>query len=308
MNKKLLCELGSLVLVGALSQNVWAQSAPAAAPESAATRLAGGKIDKDQLNFNMESVGKLLESSSAARQIESSKAPEAIARREKARELYKSARQALDAGDLNKASALLTEVRSSFFEAVRFAAPEEVTAKKQEADYRARLDSVNALLGAYKRVAGEKGSSSKTVNETVGQIEKSVAEAARHAQAGKYKEGRAELDRAYLVAKAGISTLRSGDTLVRSLNFASKEEEYQYEIDRNDTHLMLIKVLVEEKRATNAALDQQVQGLVGKSKELRQAAEAAAAKKDHAQAVKLLEDSTAELVRAIRNAGVYIPG
>src|SRR6185369_15317781 len=156
MNKKLLCELGSLVLVGALSQNVWAQSAPAAAPESAATRLAGGKIDKDQLNFNMESVGKLLESSSAARQIEASKAPEALARREKARELYKSARQALDAGDLNKASALLTEVRSSFFEAVRFAAPEEVTAKKQEADYRARLDSVNALLGAYKRVAGEK--------------------------------------------------------------------------------------------------------------------------------------------------------
>lgn len=308
MNKKLLCELGSLVLVGALSQNVWAQSAPAAAPESAATRLAGGKVDKDQLNFNMESVGKLLESSSAARQIESSKAPEAIARREKARELYKSARQALDAGDLNKASALLTEVRSSFFEAVRFAAPEEVTAKKLEADYRARLDSVNALLGAYKRVAGEKGSSSKTVNETVGQIEKSVAEAARQAQAGKYKEGRVELDRAYLVAKAGISSLRSGDTLVRSLNFASKEEEYQYEIDRNDTHLMLIKVLVEEKRATNAALDQQVQGFVGKSKELRQAAEAAAAKKDHAQAVKLLEDSTAELVRAIRNAGVYIPG
>ena len=33
-----------------------------------------------------------------------------------------------------------------------------------------------------------------------------------------------------------------------------------------------------------------------------------ASKKDHAQAVKLLEDSTTELVRAIRNAGVYIPG
>ena len=39
--------------------------------------------------------------------------------------------------------------------------------------------------------------------------------------------------------------MRSGDTLVRSLNFASKEEEYRYEIDRNDTHQMLIKVLVE---------------------------------------------------------------
>jgi len=71
---------------------------------------------------------------------------------------------------------------------------------------------------------------------------------------------------------------------------------------------MLIKVLVEEKRASNAMLDQQVQAFVVKAKELRAAAESAAAKKDHAQAVKLLEDSTAELVRAIRNAGVYIPG
>jgi hypothetical protein len=55
-------------------------------------------------------------------------------------------------------------------------------------------------------------------------------------------------------------------------------------------------------------LDQQVQGFVAKAKELRTQAEAAAAKRDHAQAVKLLEDSTVELVRAIRNAGIYIPG
>lgn len=282
---------------------------PAAAPQgSAATRLSAAKVDKDTLSFNMDSVGKLLESSSAARQIEASKAPEALARRDKARETYKAARSALHAGDLEKASALLTEVRSTFFEAVRLAAPEEVTAKKLENDYKARLDSVNALLGAYKRVANEKGSAAKAVNETVAQIEKSVAEAAKLAQGGKYKEGRAELDRAYLVAKAGISSLRSGDTLVRSLKFANKEEEYQYEIDRNDTHQMLIKVLVEEKRAGNPALDQQVSAFVAKARDLRAAAETAAGKKDHAQAVQLLEESTAELVRAIRNAGIYIPG
>ena len=110
------------------------------------------------------------------------------------------------------------------------------------------------------------------------------------------------------MAKAAISSLRSGDTLVRSLNFATKAEEYHYEIDRNDTHLMLIKVLVDEKRATNPQLDQQVQKYLNKSQELRAGAETAAAKKDYEQAVKLLEESTTELVRAIRNAGVYIPG
>lgn len=286
-----------------LSGPALAQATPAAAaPETAASRLAGNKIDKTQLSSNLDSVGKLLESSSAARQIESSKAPEAMQRRDRARELHRAAKAALDQGNLEKASALLSESRSTFFDAVRFAAPEEVTAKKLENDYLLRLESVQALLGAYKRVSGEK--SAKGVNETVAQIEKSIAAGAVLAQERKFKEAHAEIDRAYLVAKAGLTSLRSGDTLTRSLNFANKEEEYHYEIDRNNTHQMLIKVLVDEQKASS----DMVKSFLSKAAELRLKADAAAARKDYAEAVKLLEESTAELVRAIRNAGIYIPG
>lgn len=293
-----------LLIATALFAAVGTALAQAPAADSAASRLAAAKPDRETLQFNVESVGKLLTSSSAARQIEASRAPEALSRRDKALELHRAALAALDGGDLVKASALLTEVRSVFFDAVRLAAPEEVSAKKLENDYKSRLESVKALLSAYQRVANEKGSAARGVNETVAQIEKSVAEAAKQAQGGRYREGRAELDRAYLVAKAGISGLRSGDTLVRSLNFANKEEEYHYEIDRNNTHQMLMKVLLEEKKAA----DDLIRGYVAKSQELRAQAEAAAAKRDYDGAVRLLEDSTTELVRAIRNAGVYIPG
>lgn len=283
--------------------NLAGAQAPAANEGSAATRLAAGKIDKDQLASNMESVGKLLESSSAARQIASSKDPGAAARHEKAKEIFANAKAALGAGDLPKASQLLGETRSVFFEAVRLAAPEEVGAKKLENDYHARLDSVKALLTAYKRVAQEKGNV-KDVDKTSAVVEKTIANAATMAQAGKNKEAREELDRGYLVAKAAVSGLRSGDTLTRSLNFASKEEEYHYEVDRNNTHQMLIKAFVsDEKRA-----DHMIQAFLVKSQDLRTQADAAATKKDFAQAVKLLEESTTELVRAIRNAGIYIPG
>lgn len=286
------------------------QSTPAAAgQDSAASRLMApsSPVNKEQLSLRIESVGKLLETSSAARQIESSKDARAIAKREKARESYKAANDSFSAGDLPKASRLLTEATMLMIEAVRFAAPGEVTGKKLENDFTARHESVKALLAAYKRVATEK-SSVKGVSETVAHIEKSVAEALKLAAAGKYLEGRAELDRAYLVAKAGVGGLRSGDTLVRSLNFATKEEEYHYEIDRNDTHQMLIKILVDEKRAAMPQLDEQVTKFIGKAQELRTAAEARAAAKDFAKAISLLEESTTELVRAIRNAGVYIPG
>ncbi|MBI3093810.1 MAG: hypothetical protein HYY97_02970 [Rhodocyclales bacterium] len=275
---------------------------PASTPESAASRLAGNKIDKVQLTSNLDSVGKLLESSSAARQIDSSKAPEALQRRDRARELHGAAKAALDQGNLEKASALLAESRSTFFDAVRFAAPEEVSAKKLENDYLLRLESVQALLGAYKRVSDEK--SAKGVSETVAQIEKSMAAAAVLAHERKFKEARAEIDRGYLVAKAGLTSLRSGDTLVRSLNFATKEEEYHYEIDRNNTHQMLIKVLVDDKKASG----EMVQAYLSKGQALRIKADDAASRKAYDEAVKLLEESTAELVRAIRNAGIYIPG
>ena len=298
MNKPMVLLISLLACGGVLAQT----PPPASTPESAASRLAGNKIDKVQLTSNLDSVGKLLESSSAARQIDTSKAPEALQRRDRARELHGAAKAALDQGNLEKASALLAESRSTFFDAVRFAAPEEVSAKKLENDYLLRLESVQALLGAYKRVSDEK--SAKGVSETVAQIEKSMAAAAVLAHERKFKEARAEIDRGYLVAKAGLTSLRSGDTLVRSLNFATKEEEYHYEIDRNNTHQMLIKVLVDDKKASG----EMVQAYLSKGQALRIKADDAASRKAYDEAVKLLEESTAELVRAIRNAGIYIPG
>lgn len=298
MNKPMVLLISLLACGGVLAQT----PPPANAPESAASRLAGNKIDKVQLTSNLDSLGKLLESSSAARQIDSSKAPEAMQRRDRARELHGAAKAALEQGNLEKASALLAESRSIFFDAVRFAAPEEVSAKKLENDYLLRLESVQALLGAYKRVSDEK--SAKGVSETVAQIEKSMAAAAVLAHERKFKEARVEIDRGYLVAKAGLTSLRSGDTLVRSLNFATREEEYHYEIDRNNTHQMLIKVLVDDKKASG----EMVQAYLSKGQALRIKSDEAASRKAYDEAVKLLEESTAELVRAIRNAGIYIPG
>lgn len=299
MNRRLI-----FVALAALSNLVNAQVvAPAAMQGSAATRLAEGKVDKDQLASNMESTGKLLEQSSAAKQILSSREPGATSRHEKARELYAAAKSSLDAGDLPKASRLLGEVRSVFFEAVRLAAPQEVAATRLESEYRNRLESVKSLLAAFRRVANEKGDV-KDADKTAAVVDKTIESAASLFKAGKIKDASAELDRGYLVAKAAVSGARSGDTLVRSLNFASKEEEYHYELDRNETHQLLLKAFVSNEKRSESM----IQGFMVKSQEFRTQADAAVMKKDFSEAVKLLEQSTSELVRAIRNAGIYIPG
>lgn len=295
MKKITASALLNLMLAVFLSTSV-AVSAQAISP-------AMGAPDRVQLERRLESVKTLLEKSSAAKQIESSNDPAAIAGKVRALELWQQAKQAFDKGDLALTQKLLVEAPKAMFSAARQAAPEQLLSDKIKADYNNRRDSVKALLSAQKRIADEKGNVADAAQASK-TIEEMLAEADKFAADGRFEQARVLVDKAYLVAKASVGSMRSGDTLVRSLNFATKEDEYIYELDRNDTHLMLIKVLVEQKSGRTPAVDV----LVGKAAALRQQAETEATKKDFQEAIKLLESSTGELVRAIRGAGIYIPG
>lgn len=276
------------------------------AQQPGARRAGEVEVDRIQLERRLESVGTLVERSSGAKQIESAGEPRAIERRARARELYRQAQEAFRGNDLMKASRLLTEASVTMFEAVRLAAPEKVTAEKSQNDFNSRMESVKALLAAQKRVAAEK-SNVNGAAEATRTVDSLIAEASQQNAVGKAAEARQTIDRAYLIAKASIASMRGGDTLVRSLNFKNKEEEYHYELDRNDTHQMLIKVLLAEKR-DQPEMDRMVKGFLEKAGTFRGHAEAAAARGEFGGGVKLLEESTAELVKAIRNAGIYIPG
>jgi hypothetical protein len=260
--------------------------------------------DREQLERKFGSTQTLIESSSGARQIEASGAAAAAAQRTKARELHKRAAEALRAGDLEGANKLLDESSRAMFEGVRVAAPQQVTDAKQRTDYTARLESTRALVDAQKRIAAEKGGARAA--EPAKQAEALVAEAEKLAAANQLPEAKLKVDQAYWIVKASIGTLRNGDTLVRSLDFATPLEEYQYEIDRNDTHRMLVDMLLKDKRGGGS--DAMVDQAVASSTTLRKQAEGQAARNDHKTAIKTLEDSTRELVKAIRAAGVYIPG
>lgn len=269
---------------------------------AAATAASAQAIDRVQLERRIAAVETLLERSSAAKQIEAAGNAQARVHRERAREIHRKAAEAFKAGDLDTASRLLPLASLALFEGVRLAGAETVVADKQRADYDARLESAKSLAAAQRRIALEKKGVAGAA-ETSKAIDELIAQAEREAGAGDLAKARGTLERAYLVAKASIGSMRGGDTLVRSLDFATKEEEYRYEVDRNDTHLMLLRLLVADsgKAAGMQAASAQAQSLRARAE--RRAGEGA-----WAEAVGLLEESTKELVRAIRAAGIYIPG
>ena len=249
----------------------------------------------------LASLETLIERSSAAREVEASASPEARAARTKAREALQAAQRANTSGDAALAERQLAEARTQMMQAVRLAAPAERVADQAKADFERRLESTRALIAAQKRVSAEK----KTGADAVKSADERLAAALDSRSAGRLDAARAQLEEAYLIAKASLGSMRGGDTLVRSLSFETKEDEYRYEVDRNDTHQMLLRVLLDGRtQAGQAAVGASAQ----RARELRTQADAAARRGDHAGAVRLLEDSTGELVKAIRGAGVYIPG
>jgi hypothetical protein len=262
--------------------------------------------NREQLERKLTSTSTLIESSSGAKQIESSGVAGATAQRNRARDLHRQAGEALRAGQLEAASKLLDESSRAMFDGVRLSAPEQISAPKQRTDFDVRMASTRALLDAQKRIAAEKNAGPRA-GELSQRIESLIAQADEMARGGRMADARRTLDDAYMAVRAAIGGMRGGETVVRSLNFANKEEEYRYEVDRNDTHRMLVQVLLKDKRGA-AGVDAMVDQSLVASAKLRTQADEQASRREHEAAVKTLEESTRELVKAIRGAGVYIPG
>jgi len=261
-----------------------------------------------QTDSRLQSVEKLLETSSAAKQIKASDNQAAKDKHEQAVVLFDKAKLAQSKGDEQQAADLLKQATKVMFEATRMIKKDESFMAKDVRDFDERKASVDALCTAYENIAKEKGIDAATENELHAFVYKRVDQAEALKQEDRVKEGRKMLDEAYVAAKVAIEHLRGGETLVRSLDFASSEEEYHYEVDRNDTHRMLVDVLLKEKMKTNWGIEAMVTKFMGRAGELRARADEQASDGEYENAVTTLEQSTKEIVRAIRSAGIYIPG
>ncbi|MEO5332411.1 MAG: hypothetical protein H7839_10340 [Magnetococcus sp. YQC-5] len=274
---------------------------PAAAPQAAGNTNNKWSADPHQIAQRMDSVTTLINKSSGAQKIAAANNPEASAMRDQALAHLQDGRAAFERKDYEAAKKWLAQASQTMFEAMRKADAGASDREKKTQDFDRRLASVKVLLDAHVRISGEKGRG----QETNSQIQKAMDDAVTLQKGGDATKARARLDEGYIMAKLGIEKLRRGDTLVRSLNFKNKEEEYHYEVDRNDTHQMLVTMLLQNKGDSVKQMSEQ---FVKRAKELRAKAEKEAAAKSFEAAVTTMESSTDELVRAIRGAGVYIPG
>jgi hypothetical protein len=263
-------------------------------------------VDRKTTEQKATFVEHLVTKSVAVATIESSGDASAVANLEKARTLVTDARKELDGGDFKVANEILDEALAIVNKETRRLSKTRVGEKRTQEAYDRRLQSVKTFLEAYERVGGEENRTAaidaeiKRINNLVGQAEAIAAD-------GRIEEAKSVLDQAYLATRSNIKGLRQGTTLTRSLNFETAEEEYAYEIDRNESHFMLLNLALQRQPVAGSMMGR-IDDLRGSAKQHRSGAESHAAKGAYAPAIDSLNQSTGALLKAIRMTGLFIPG
>lgn len=257
----------------------------------------------DPLGKRVAMVHTLLYESSAAKQVIKNGTEPALAKRREAIRLYEAAAAG---GDIETRRAQLNQAVATLYDAVALVKNGAKGDEKARRDFDNRKSSLDALLAAHERIMDEKGKSQlhtlllAEIEEDTGMAEALLAE-------GRVPEARAHLDKAYEVTMLSVEHSREGETLTRQLKFETPRDEYVYELDRNDTHRMLVTMLLKEKLESEFTR-KRVSGFLESADDYRETALEHADAGRFEDAISALELSTNELVKVIRGAGVYIPG
>lgn len=273
-----------------------------AAPAAAQTRVPADPATTGQ---KAEFVGNLVTKSVSSQRIEQSGDAAAKQSLEEARALVAAAKADLDAGRVDAANVKLDEALALVNTQVQRLSGAEVRGAHDRQMYERQLKAVSTFLAAYQRVA--EGGSSKSAARQAETIRVLVGQAERKAGGGDYEAAVAILNEAYATARGDIRQMRQGQTLTRSLDFATPEEEYDYELGRNESHFLLLQFALTEKKPAGSVVGR-IDANRKSAETMRAEAEGKAAGGAYPEAIGLLNESTELLLKSIRMSGMFIPG
>lgn len=241
-----------------------------------------------------------LKSGSLARAREADNA-EAAAAVKDAESQLQQARADFDRDRLQPAAEALDKGLKQASLAASLAARPTVNPAKQKQQY----DRLRGQIASYLDTIG--GSTGRGSDETFARIDGMVAAADKLAAAGKYDDANKRLTEAYHVTVGLVTRLRTGTTLVSSLEFETPEQELDYERRRNESYEMLVTIMMADHPDGSGTLQVMADRQIKESRGLRAEAERLAVRGEFAAAIQRMEEATTRLVRVLQAGGLPIP-
>jgi hypothetical protein len=205
-----------------------------------------------------------------------------------AEELAAVARENLGEGDLEVAAQGLDEAFNRVFAAARMCRKETGSTFAEQVRYQELLEGIDSLKSGWE---GD-------VDPRAGRL---VADAQALAEQDDYRGAIKLLGEAYEMVASAVALSRDKETVVYSLDFATPEDEYDYEVRRYGGNRMIIDLLLDKHPGSTAAL---VNTYVAKAEAMRESAEAKAATGSFESAVRDMEAAGKHQQRALNLLGI----
>lgn len=248
---------------------------------------------------------KMLLNSNSGKRIAESGIQDAIDLQNQAKKLITQAEEKMKAGDnssaYNDADSALNMLKKS---SRLVPSDEEMQALKTR--YKELQGSVAEYEKSHadnvKRITKAKGNSA-AVQYDKDLVEKLKASAEASVKTGNYAKANKDLDDAQHHITVALQKMLESQTIVYDLNFETPQEEYDYELKRFGGYEELIPVAIEAKKPAPGAI-QLMNNFLEKAQKMRDEAKQKAASGDYPTAIKMMQDATVTVRRALRMVGV----
>ncbi|WP_246265664.1 hypothetical protein [Aromatoleum diolicum] len=272
----------------------------------AAQTPADGADQKRRLIEQKIRLLEMLINSPAAKGAPYGREAESATLLEKGRTSIDDARKALADGRFDEAAKLLDEALKSASSASRRMSAGE--GGLSESAQRKSLQDLGEQVEMYRTSLGElatdpeKGAAARAL---LGRIDALRAESVQLATGGRLGDANRKLADAYKLAVEEMSRLRAGQEVVLSLKFDTPADEYAYEKKRFASNEIMVDMMIAEGRAEGDKR-RLVDGFVDNGRRLGSQADTQASSGQYPEAVKLMEQASAQLIRALQAMGVPV--
>ena len=157
---------------------------------------------------------------------------------------------------------------------------------------------------AFQRIVTEKqGESIGTLLDQQA-VSRLLLEAEELMQEGDYTIANQRMTEAADIVELALARARHKDTLLHELKFATPEDEYRYEQQRNDSYRMLVNMLEKEKAGNSSGLAQ-MRLAVAENAGIRELADRMVEQGNIEAGIRTLERGTEKLAWVLRMSGLF---
>lgn len=256
------------------------------------------------INNKLLLLERLVKQSPTAQRIERSGDEDALSLLQDAQRGLERAGELLKKGRLDRSEKLVDQALRDISRASQSIADIQRDRKTAKAQFAGLMERVEAFDQSLRDAVKEKGDKQRFQDEQAN-INRLVAAAQDLAERGDYVEAAKIAKQAATELESVLAKARNNETLVYFLTFDTPEQAFAYEVQRNDSYALLIRLVTAEQTISESA-----QGYVTRNVEqnqrMREEADALAKAGKVEEATKKLEDATALLIKTLRMSGMQI--